>query len=105
MTQTLLTTAVRLLDGDLFPSLSAPLVGGVLELPGAAQGYWSVVLLYRGDWRPFCRTQFSDFQKLAEQYAAEDVRVFVLSADASEAAEKTVASSFDPPCWLWSGTD
>ncbi|MFB9991635.1 peroxiredoxin family protein [Deinococcus oregonensis] len=91
MTQTLTVHAVRLAEGDPFPRLSAPLVGGgVLELPVAPQGYWSVVLLYRGDWCPFCRSQLTEFQKLAEQFAAQDIQLFALSADAVEAAAQTV---------------
>ena len=83
--------AHRLNNGDPFPSLSAPLVGGgTLALPGDLAGSWSVVLFYRGHWCPFCRSQLTDFQKDQAAYAAEGVRVVALSVDAQEQAERTV---------------
>lgn len=89
MTQTL-SPATRLEAGQRFPALSAPLLGGdTLNLPGDARGAWSVVLLYRGDWCPYCRTQLTDFQRAAQKYAEAGVRVFSLSADTGEEAQKT----------------
>ena len=42
---------MQLNNGDRFPSLSADLVGGgTLELPGAVDPGWAVVLFYRGHW-------------------------------------------------------
>ena len=82
----------RLQDGDRFPDLSAQLVGGgTLNVPADLAGAWSVVLLYRGDWCPYCRTQLGDFQKSAEQYAQQGVKVVALSADPQDAAEQTVS--------------
>ncbi|BDP43840.1 peroxiredoxin (plasmid) [Deinococcus aetherius] len=90
MTQTQ-SPALRLQPGAAFPALSAPLLGGgTLTLPQDALGAWSVVLLYRGDWCPYCRTQLTDFQRAAEKYAAAGVRVFALSADTEEEAQKTL---------------
>lgn len=37
--------------GDRFPEMSAALVGGeTVELPGAVDTGWAVVLFYRGHW-------------------------------------------------------
>ncbi len=56
MTTAAPTTALRLNNGDTFPTLTANLVnGGTLNLPGDLAGSWGVVLFYRGDWCPFCR--------------------------------------------------
>jgi hypothetical protein len=42
---------MRLHNGDRFPPLTVDLVGGgTLELPGAVDPGWAVVLFYRGHW-------------------------------------------------------
>lgn len=41
----------RLDSGDAFPDLELQLVsGGTQKISQLANGQWSVVLLYRGDW-------------------------------------------------------
>jgi peroxiredoxin len=45
----------RLQNGDLFPSLSVPAVGGgTISLPEDLAGGFGIVLLYRGSWCPYC---------------------------------------------------
>jgi peroxiredoxin len=42
-------------NGETFPSLQLPLVGGeTLSLPDDLAGDFGVVLVYRGAWRPYC---------------------------------------------------
>jgi len=83
--------ATRLSTGDLFPHLKAQQVGGgPFELPQALAGSWSVILFYRGHWCPFCRSQLTDFQKHADQYAAAGIKVVALSVDTRENAQKSV---------------
>lgn len=42
---------VRLNNGDLFPSVSGPTVGGgSLTIPEDLKQEWNVVLFYRGHW-------------------------------------------------------
>lgn len=42
---------MRLDNGDRFPDLDVPLVGGGrLSLPGDVDRGWSVILVYRGHW-------------------------------------------------------
>ncbi|WP_420595506.1 peroxiredoxin family protein [Deinococcus sp.] len=82
--------AFRLNNGDTFPTLSAELVGGgTLNLPADLAGGWSVVLFYRGDWCPFCRSQLTDFQKHLEQFSALNVKVVALSVDSQADATQT----------------
>ncbi|CAM3966605.1 peroxiredoxin family protein [Deinococcus marmoris] len=94
MTATATQTAsvFRLNNGDTFPHLSADLVGGgTLNLPADLAGSWGVVLFYRGNWCPFCRTQLSDFQKSLEQFAGINTKVVALSVDSQSEAQETVS--------------
>jgi len=46
----------RLENGQTFPSLQVPLVGGgTLSLPEDLSGGFGVVLVYRGAWCPYCK--------------------------------------------------
>ncbi len=43
--------AMRLNNGDLFPSVSGPILGGgKLTIPDDLKLEWNVVLFYRGHW-------------------------------------------------------
>ena len=91
-TATQTANAFRLNNGDTFPHLSAELVGGgPLNLPADLAGSWGVVLFYRGHWCPFCRTQLSDFQTHAEQFAALNTKIVALSVDSRSEAQETVS--------------
>lgn len=82
----------RLSVGDTFPPLSATLTTGkALLLPEDAHGAWSVVLVYRGDWCPYCRTQLTDIQRHAETFEGMNINVFALSADSLDEAKRTVS--------------
>jgi peroxiredoxin len=44
----------RLENGQTFPALQLPLVGGrTASLPGDLAGDFGIVLVYRGSWCPF----------------------------------------------------
>src|SRR6187399_3262034 len=48
-------TVSRLHNGQHFPSLSLPAVGGgTVSLPDDLAGSFGVVLIYRGSWCPYC---------------------------------------------------
>ena len=56
----------RLMNGQKFPALELPKVGGgLLKLPEALAGSFGVVLVYRGDWCPFCNKQLAAFERAA----------------------------------------
>ncbi len=77
----------RLDNGDQFPVLDIPAVGGgTISLPGDLAGSLGVVLVYRGSWCPYCTAQLTAFGRASDTWAELGVRVVALSADAEPAA-------------------
>jgi peroxiredoxin len=73
---------IRLSNGDSFPSISIELVSGVrLNLPADLAGSFSVVLLYRGAFCPYCNAQLAGFARAASTLAELGVQVVALSVD------------------------
>src|SRR5205085_5270353 len=49
---------MRLHNGERFPTITAPRVGGgEMTIPQDLAGRWAVLLFYRGHWCPYCRQQ------------------------------------------------
>lgn len=72
----------RLQNGQLFPSLEIPVVGGgVIQIPQALQGSHGVVLIYRGAWCPYCQAQLGGFQRASEKLAEAGIKIVALSVD------------------------
>ena len=72
----------RLENGQPFPSLPLPLVGGgTLSLPDELAGGFGVVLVYRGAWCPYCKGQLAAFSRAKESLEAAGIRVAALSVD------------------------
>ncbi|MFC4019028.1 redoxin domain-containing protein [Micromonospora sp. GCM10011542] len=72
----------RLNNGQHFPKLQVPAVGGgSLSLPDDLAGGFGVVLIYRGSWCPYCNAQLAAFQRASDTLGALDVRVAALSVD------------------------
>jgi peroxiredoxin len=72
----------RLENGQSFPSLQVPQVGGTtLSLPEGLAGSFGVVLVYRGAWCPYCNAQLSAFQRASASLEAAGVKVVALSVD------------------------
>ena len=69
-------------NGDNFPSLSLPAVGGGrVSLPADLAGGFGVVLFYRGHWCPYCNAQLAAFARAAETLTALGIKVVALSVD------------------------
>lgn len=82
----------RLENGQAFPSLQLPLVGGgTLSLPDDLGGSYGVVLVYRGAWCPYCNAQLAAFGRAKDSFAAAGIKVAALSVD----DEKTSAELVD----------
>lgn len=82
MTSTAKTQTAHLSNGQRFPALTVPRVGGgEISLPDELAGSFGVVLIYRGAWCPFCNTQLSDFARAADSLAELNVKVVALSVD------------------------
>jgi|SRR5271170_4584605 len=72
----------RLENGQSFPVLDVPAVGGgTLRIPQSLQGSYGVLLIYRGAWCPFCQAQLAGFQRASDKLAATGVKVVALSVD------------------------
>lgn len=81
----------RLENGQKFPSLTLPLVGGgTVSLPEDLSGDYGVVLVYRGSWCPYCNAQLAAFSRAKEQLDAAGIKVVALSVDDAAAAEELV---------------
>jgi peroxiredoxin len=74
---------MRLLrNGEAFPKLEIPAVGGgTLVLPDAVRGSFAVILMYRGAWCPFCTAQLAGFAAEKASLDALGVKVVALSVD------------------------
>ena len=72
----------RLENGQKFPSLQLPAVGGgTISLPDDLAGDFGVVLVYRGAWCPYCNAQLAAFSRAKDALDQAGVRVVALSVD------------------------
>lgn len=84
-------------NGAPFPHLTIEAVGGgTVSLPGDLAGSFSVVLLYRGSWCPYCNAQLMAFSRAHDTLAELGVKVVALSAD-----DEATASAFVQKHALW----
>jgi peroxiredoxin len=82
----------RLQNGQPFPSLQLPLVGGgTLSLPDDLAGHYGVVLIYRGSWCPYCSAQLVSFARAKETIEAEGIKVVAFSVDDEATTAELVA--------------
>jgi peroxiredoxin len=69
-------------NGDRFPSLTVPVVGGGrISLPDDLAGRYGIVLIYRGSWCPYCNAQLASFSRAGDALAGLDAKVVALSVD------------------------
>ena len=88
----------RLENGQPFPSLVLPAVGGgKLSLPDDVAGRWATVLIYRGSWCPYCAAQLQAFSRAAPQLAKEDVAVVALSVDDDRLVMRGMVGTVEVP--------
>jgi peroxiredoxin len=72
----------RLQNGQSFPALAVPAIGGgTIQIPGALRGSYGVVLFTRGAWCPFCQAQLAGFQRASEKLAETGIKVVAPSVD------------------------
>jgi len=82
----------RLQNGQQFPSLSVPTVGGgTISLPDDLTGSYGIVLLYRGSWCPYCNAQLASFSRASGKLAELGARVVALSVDDEATTAELVA--------------
>ncbi len=81
-----------LTNGQTFPALKVAAVGGgVIELPKDLAGGFGVVVIYRGDWCPFCNEQLASLQASTNQLEELGVKMVAFSVD-NEAATAALAA-------------
>ncbi len=75
-------TMTRLQNGQTFPALNVPAVGGgTISIPQSLSGSYGVVLIYRGAWCPYCQAQLAGFQRASDKLAEAGIKVVALSID------------------------
>ncbi len=81
----------RLENGQKFPSLQLPLVGGgTLSLPDDLSGGFAVVLVYRGAWCSYCKGQLAAFGRAKDSLASAGITVTALSVDDEQTSSALV---------------
>lgn len=81
-------------NGDAFPKLTVPAVGGgQIALPDVFAGSWGVVIVYRGAWCPFCNAQLAGFAAEKDALDGLGVRVVALSVDDEATSAATAAKN------------
>lgn len=81
----------HLKNGQIFPDLKIPAVGGgALSLPGDLAGSYGVILIYRGHWCPFCNEQMAAFANAAEALSEASIKVVAFSVDDEAATAEFV---------------
>src|ERR1700692_226447 len=87
----------HLQNGQLFPELEIPAVGGgILSLPYDLAGYYGVVLIYRGHWCPFCNEQMSAFSDWQDALKEAEIKVAAFSVDYEAVTKAFVAKNGIP---------
>lgn len=72
----------RLENGQTFPALQLPVVGGgLLRLPEAFADGFGAFLVYRGSWCPYCNAQLAGFQRAADALHDAGIKVAAASVD------------------------
>jgi peroxiredoxin len=92
-------------NGDAFPKLQVPAVGGgTMSLPGDLAGAYGVVLIYRGAWCPVCVEQLLGYVAEKDALDALGVKVVALSVD-DEATGAGLATKLALPFPVGHGAD
>ncbi len=95
----------RVRNGDPFPRLRIPAVGGgTLSLPDDLVGSFGVVLTYRGAWCPFCVEQLQGYAAARAALDAASIKVAAVSVD-DEATATALARRLGPAVRIGYGAD
>src|SRR5712692_749594 len=85
----------RLRNGQPFPALEVPAVGGgTISLPEDLAGSYGVVLIYRGSWCPYCNAQLAAFSRALDALTGLGVKVVALSVDDEETSAALAAKHY-----------
>ena len=75
---------------DKFPGIEFNLVGGGKRLLEDSIGKWIMLIVYRGNHCPRCKTYVDRLQALAPAYAGRGVEILLASTDPENVAQRTI---------------
>jgi peroxiredoxin len=79
-------------SGATFPAITVPRAGsGTITLPDDLSGRFGVVLVYRGNWCPYCNAQLRAFQRATDRLAELGATVVGLSVDDEATTAELIA--------------
>ena len=82
----------RLRNGQPFPPLEVPAVGGgTISLPDDLADSYGVILIYRGSWCPYCNAQLAAFSRALGALTELGAKVAALSVDDEQTSAALVA--------------
>ena len=86
-----MTHSTLLQPGDPFPRLTIELPGGrTLDLPDAAAGHFSVVLLYRGAWCPYCNMELQALEAAKAKFDKYGASLVAISPQTAANSRKSI---------------
>lgn len=78
-------------NGNVFPSLTfARVGGGKIHLPRDLAGGFGVILFHRGSWCPYCNAQLAAYERAADKFAKDHIKVISISADDRDTSEALI---------------
>lgn len=97
--------AERLENGETFPEIELQrLGGGTVRLPADLADHYGVILIYRGQWCPFCNEQIGAFAQAFDTVSKAGIKVVAFSAD-GEADAAAMAKKHSVPFALGHSAD
>lgn len=75
---------------DPFPPISFNLISGENRQLGASPGRWTLLIVYRGDHCPRCKTYVKKLHELVPAYAERNVDILLATTDPSHVAKRTI---------------
>jgi len=80
----------ELQPADPFPAIEFSMVGGGTKRVQDSLGKWVMVIVYRGDHCPRCKTYVKKLHTLVDGYAERGVELLLASMDPEHIAQRTI---------------
>ena len=78
---------------DAFPAITFKGVNGDDEQLTSLKGHWVMLIVYRGDHCPRCKTYIAKLHELVPGYTERDVHIRLASTDPKEVAQRTISEN------------
>ena len=75
---------------DVFPDIQFKMMDGSTKQLGGKSSRWTVLVAYRGDHCPRCKTYIAKLEELAKSYADREVDLYLASMDPEPVAKRTI---------------